>query len=98
MLAAGVAGPGDVPPLEQLPRGGIVGQARVVDMVPKRALFYPPGADRRWHMPEQNGFVLEGAKPLPFVACRGEVMLFYRVSEEIRESVRAAIAGQGASR
>ncbi len=52
---------------ENLPRGGIVGQARLVDCVtehPSRWFFGP------------YGFVLDEAKPLPFRPCPGALGFF----------------------
>jgi hypothetical protein len=71
-----------IPPLQDMPRGGIVGRARIVDVIPPGGL--PPASrprewsdlDMRWHMPEQYGFVLRDIEPLPFVPCRGALGLF----------------------
>ena len=63
--------------------GGIVGHARLVDVVPpcggaggrchcKAALSF----GRSWHMPEQFGFVLEDVVPLPFRPCKGHLGFF----------------------
>lgn len=65
-----------------LPRGGIVGRARIVDVIPKGGLpptfLAPrhPGLDLRWHMPDQYGFVLADVEPLPFVPWPGSLGLF----------------------
>lgn len=68
-----------VPPFEQVERGGIVGRARLVDVVPpcstEPSLFFKP-CPHPWHMPEQYGFVLEDVEPLPFEAMRGELGFF----------------------
>ena len=79
---------GDACPTEERLRsmlrfGGIVGHARLVDVVPpcggaggrchcKAALSF----GRSWHMPEQFGFVLEDVVPLPFRPCRGRLGFF----------------------
>jgi hypothetical protein len=76
--------PGDgLPPaLHLMPRGGIVGRARIVDVIPPGNLpptFRPAswaGIDMRWHMPEQFGFVLADVESLPFVAWPGALNLF----------------------
>lgn len=68
-----------IPRLEEMQRGGIVGRARVVDVIPVGGLpatFAPPGIDMRWHMPEQFGFVLEDVEPLPFLPCNGALGLW----------------------
>jgi hypothetical protein len=78
----GFATAAKVPPLAELPRGGIVGRARIVDVIPPGGLppaFHPPewsGLDMRWHMPEQYGFVLADVEPLPFRQCKGALGLF----------------------
>jgi hypothetical protein len=69
--------------LEDLPRGGIVGLARIVDVVPpcagsggrcqcKAALSF----GLSWHMPDQYGFVLTDVEPLPFTPCTGMLGLW----------------------
>ena len=63
--------------------GGIVGHARVVDVVPpcggnasrcrcQAALSF----GRSWHMAEQFGFVLADVTPLPFRPCKGALGFF----------------------
>lgn len=57
----------DVPPMEELPRGGIVGRARLVDCVrahPSPWFFGP------------YGFVLTDVEPLPFSPCKGALGFF----------------------
>lgn len=51
-----------LPPMEALERGGIVGSAVLVDCVEAH--------DSDWFC-GRYGFVLEQARPLPFVPCRG---------------------------
>jgi hypothetical protein len=65
----------------QLEFGGIVGRARLVGVVPPQISLslvddYPPGIDRRWHMPEQYGFVLTDVAPVPFRPYRGQLNFF----------------------
>lgn len=72
-------------------RGGIVGYARVVDVIPPckpTSLFHEPCA-HRWHMGGQFGFVLEDVRPLRFAPCRG-ALGFFDVPDEIE---RMAIDG-----
>jgi hypothetical protein len=57
----------DLPPSDELPRGGIVGRVDVLDVV--RASSSP------W-FDGPYGFVLANAKPLPFRACRGRLGFF----------------------
>lgn len=57
----------ELPRFEDLPRGGIVGRARIVDCVTQ--------IDSRWFV-GRFGFVLTDVEPLPFVPCRGALGLF----------------------
>jgi hypothetical protein len=70
----------DVPPFKELLRGGIVGKANIVDVIPPNGLDPQSprmkGVDARWHMPGQFGFILADVKPLPFIACKGSLGLF----------------------
>lgn len=60
-----------VPPLEEMPRGGIVGRARLANVL------QPTGRPLvKWHSPTQFGFLLEDVEPLPFVPLRGFQLLF----------------------
>lgn len=75
-----------VPPFEDVVRGGIVGRARLVDVIPpcvpedfEGGLFAEVECDHPWHMPEQYGFVLEGIEALPFQPLKGELG-FFKVS------------------
>lgn len=61
VLEFGAAAP-VLPPIEQLERGGIVGEAVVTDCVREHESRYFTGP---------YGFVLADAKPLPFVPWRG---------------------------
>jgi hypothetical protein len=62
--------------------GGIVGIAKLVDVVPpcERQCFEHDEerlcSHRLWHMPEQFGFVLEHVVPLPFVPFKGSLGFF----------------------
>lgn len=67
-----------VPPFEQLERGGLVGRARLVDVIAPCAaetLFQKP-CTHPWHMPAQYGFVLADVERLDFVPMRGELGFF----------------------
>jgi hypothetical protein len=63
----------DCPSLASLPRGGLVGRARVVDVLRPNCPIdaYPPGLDKRWHRRDEYGFVLADVEPLPFRPYRG---------------------------
>ena len=66
-----------IPPIGQLPMGGIVGRATVVGRVspyPSSAPAegrYSPGIDSRWHIRDCHGYLLDGARETPFVPWRG---------------------------
>ena len=73
----------NVPTLARMQRGGIVGRARIVDVIPPAASDTGPcncarhcEVDGRWHMHDQYGFVLADVEPLPFFACAGSLGLF----------------------
>lgn len=77
---------------KRLQFGGIVGIARLVDVVAPRPevvlsgveRWYPPHArdDWRWHMREQFGFVLTDIRPTNFVPLKGS-RGFFDVDEMI---------------
>lgn len=60
---------------QTLDRGGIVGIARLVDVIPPE-LAIDGHCQRPWHMHEQFGFVLEDVQPLPFVPLKGALGFF----------------------
>lgn len=72
----------DCPDFADLPKGGIVGRARIVDVIPAGGIpeaFWPgwwKSIDMRWHMRDQFGFVLADVEPLPFFPCKGALSLF----------------------
>jgi hypothetical protein len=87
MLDAGVVE--HVPILSDVQRGGIVGRATIVDVLPPRnfatGALWPDdveqhwariGVDMRWRMGDQYGWVLADVEPLPFVPCKGALGLF----------------------
>ena len=57
----------ELPPLDDLPRGGIVGEATLYDCVTEY--------DSPWFFGE-HGFLLRDARPLPFVPLRGWLNFF----------------------
>jgi len=63
----------DLPRSEELPRGGIVGQVDVIDVVRQSSSPWFEG---------QCGLVLASPKPLPFVACRGRLGFFEAIAIE----------------
>lgn len=58
---------GQIPAYEDLSRGGIVGEARIIDCVDQ--------SDSPWFM-GAHGFVLRDAKPLPFREWKGRLQFF----------------------
>lgn len=64
-----------------LPRGGVVGMARIVDCVTEM--------DSRWFF-GRYGFVLRDAFPLPLIPCRGQLG-FFRLDDEINRQIAAAL-------
>ncbi len=72
--AAGIVVANMVPAHDELDRGGIIGRARLVDVIPPCLPDFP--CDRAWHMHDQYGFVLEGVEALPFVPCIGMLGFF----------------------
>lgn len=71
------------PALKDMQRGGIVGRARIMDvLLPAVGRIGPCGCahrldvDARWHMHDQYGFVLADVEALPFVPWKGALGLF----------------------
>jgi hypothetical protein len=65
-----------IPPIDRLPRGGIVGRATVTGLVrPSCATGapndFPAGIDPRWWMRDHYAYLLSHATPTPFVPWRG---------------------------
>lgn len=67
-----------VPPLEEFPRGGIVGSAVLRDCVQASA--------SRWFF-GPYGFALQGAKPMEFIRYRGERGFFEVPDALVREQL-----------
>lgn len=69
-----------IPPPGALMRGGFVGRARLVDVIPpctpNVASVVPCRCGRRWHMSEQYGFVLADVVALPFHPYSGALGFF----------------------
>lgn len=64
-----------------MPRGGVVGMARIVDCVREM--------DSQWFY-GKFGFVLRDAFPLPLIPCRGALM-FFNLEPDVNRQVAAAI-------
>ena len=78
--------PDQLPSHETIQRGGIVGAARLIDVVRPRhercdcaggcESHYPPGVEWRWHMREQFGFIIDRVASLPFTPLSGSLGFF----------------------
>jgi hypothetical protein len=90
VLGAGVIGA--FPPMKALPRGVIVGAAKIVDVIPPCTECGPDrrcGKDHGWHFPEQYGFVLENVRPSPIaIPCVGHLG-FFKPSKDVLDALRA---------
>lgn len=64
-----------------LPRGGVVGVARIVDCVTEM--------DSQWFY-GKFGFVLRDAIPLPLIPCKG-ALGFFKLPPEINQQIAAAL-------
>ena len=62
----------EIPPMAELERGGIIGEADLTDCVWESC---------SWWFNGEFGFVLENSKPLPFQPCRG-MLKFFEVSND----------------
>lgn len=71
----------DLPPFEQLERGGIVGVTTI------DACISPPDRTSLWHMGSAYGLHLVDTKPLPFIPCKG-ALRFFNVPAEVAEQLR----------
>ena len=77
-------GPGEIPALKSLDRGGIIGRVEIVDCVER--------SDSPWFC-GKFGFVLANPKPFPFVPCKGQLGFFEIPNEaliELRRLTKAA--------
>ncbi len=71
----------DDPDHMAMPRGGVVGMARIVDCVTKM--------DSNWFF-GRYGFVLRDAFSLPLIPCKGQLS-FFNLERDICQAVAAAI-------
>jgi len=72
-----------VPAENSLPLGGIVGMANLVNCVSR--------SSSQWFF-GRRGFVLQDARPLPFVAAKG-ALGFYRIEEDVRRELARLLGG-----
>lgn len=82
-----------LPAPESLARSGIIGRARLVDIIPpcmappkgKRPLKSVTRCEKHpWHIAEQYGFVLADVRAVPFTPMAGSLSLF-RIPQAIAE-------------
>lgn len=66
---------------QAMPRGGVLGMARITDCVEKM--------DSSWFF-GRYGFVLQDAFPLPLIPCRG-MLGFFALPSDVLQQVAAAI-------
>jgi hypothetical protein len=71
----------DDPAEAAMPRGGVVGMARIIDCVEQM--------DSRWFF-GRYGFVLRDAFPLPLIPCRG-ALGFFALPQDICSQVAACL-------
>lgn len=71
--------PDTIPEMAELQRGGIVGMARISDVV--------SSSPSPWFMGEY-GFILSGVRPLPFVPCKG-ALGFFDVPADVMSALRS---------
>lgn len=77
----------DDPKQMEMPRGGVVGMARIVDCVTEM--------DSPWFF-GRYGFVLQNAFPLPFIKCPGRLG-FFKLEPAICEAVAQAVRAKAAA-
>ena len=68
----------------ELPRGGVVGMARIVDCVTEM--------DSQWFF-GRYGFVLRAAFPVPLIPCRGQLG-FFNLPPDVNQTLAAALRGR----
>lgn len=67
---ASAIGVHQLPAIDALDRGGIVGLANLVDCV------HPKDRSSDWHMGDQYGFLLQDSRALPFFPYTGKLGIF----------------------
>jgi hypothetical protein len=81
------------PAFDRLERGGIVGVATLVHVIPPCrgkvvGLFDAVECEHTWHMPEQFGFRLSNVRAVPFTPWRG-ALGFFGVPREVADPLIA---------
>lgn len=75
----------ELPPLDQIPLGGIVGAATITDCVRDHT--------SRWKTPDSWAFVLKNARTLPFVPLKGMLGVFNVPEAAVGAALLAAPGG-----
>jgi hypothetical protein len=65
----------EIPPIEQLVRGGIVGIATLCDCLGPQDMVDMGQSFQRWYTGAQ-AFILKDARPVPFTPCKGQLGWF----------------------
>ena len=78
----------ELPPPEQLERGGIVGSVTIIGCCHPEAKTVSP-----WHMKGHYGFQLDAPIPLPFIECKGRLG-FFDVPDDVASQIRAIAAAR----
>jgi hypothetical protein len=78
----------EFPSAAALPRGGFVGVARIVSVLPPCVRECP---NHRWHMPEQYGFRLTDVRASAFVPYSARLG-FFKVPEDVAARVMGSVA------
>lgn len=71
----------DLPPIESIERGGIVGKADLINTVHERESGLLADKDKPWFFGEY-GFVLDNAQALPFMPLKGRLGFFNAYIQE----------------
>lgn len=76
-----------LPGFDELARGGIIGRARLVDVIEPCSNVSWPLCSHPWHIPDQYGFVLADVEALPFQPLGG-ALGFFSVAGRVRDGAR----------
>lgn len=79
---------GELPPFDELYRGGIVGVATLINVLPPPRGNALSGA-KKWQMDGQYGFQVTDPRRLPFTPCRG-ALGFWSVPESVVRELEGA--------
>jgi hypothetical protein len=81
-----------VPSYELVPMGALVGAVTFTGSI------HPGNDGVRWHFPDQFGWIVHDAKPLPEpIPCKG-MLGFWRIPDDVAARVRELAGGTGGAR